>query len=190
MRSFILAGILSLITLIAAMPAITPEQASHYKYPWKNMTLSNLELVCARAGDNELYTCSLKFDFYDYNTEGVIDVNGAHCSTAWEWDGITPYHGPNNNFPNNYADCWSARGNIFMLKVVEFRSASQFEIYVSHLWTDPRFFTPPQNSRKAMVEIKIPDAHPSPPLAPYVPEVNQFKFIATATISRRTDGLS
>lgn len=52
------------------------------------------------------------------------------------------------------------------------------------------FLKPPYDGRKALVNIIIPKAHPIPPMAPYVPPVDQFEFIATATISKRTDGLS
>ncbi|KAL0931696.1 uncharacterized protein CTRU02_212649 [Colletotrichum truncatum] len=154
------------------------------------MTLNNLESICHRKDGASLYSCTIQFDFYDYNTEGVVDVSGARCNATWQWDGITHENGPKNGFPSNNAICWSTPTNIFMFKVVEFRSASNFEIYVSHLYQDSRFFQPPWNGRKAMVEIKIPDAHPIPPFAPFVPPVDQFEFIATATISKRTDGLS
>ncbi|KAF9871679.1 hypothetical protein CkaCkLH20_10877 [Colletotrichum karsti] len=179
--------------MITALPTSDSDihlAASHFKYPWLNMTLSNLEAVCQRPEDSALYNCTVQFDFYDFNTEGVVDVNGAHCNATWQWDGITPDNGPDNDFPSNGAVCWSAASNAFMFKVVEFRSASNFMMSVSHLYRDTRYFNFPWDGRKAIVEIKIPDNHPSPPYAPYMPPVNQFEFIATATISKRTDGLS
>ncbi|TEA16753.1 hypothetical protein C8034_v000928 [Colletotrichum sidae] len=172
------------------MPALTLLEASQFKYPWLNMDFSNLESVCQSSNSSTLYSCTLKFDFYDHNTEGVVDNSGAHCSATWEWDGITPDNGPENNFPSNGAICFGSETNIFTFRVMEFQSASKFELAVSHLYKDTRFFSPPYDGRKAIVQIKIPDAHPQPPIAPFVPPVDQFEFIATATISKRTDGLS
>ncbi|WYZ40510.1 hypothetical protein EsH8_IV_000851 [Colletotrichum jinshuiense] len=176
--------------MVVALPTLEIQEAARFKYPWLNMTLSNLECVCHRKEGEALYSCTIKFDFYDYNTEGVVNVNGAHCSATWAWDGMTPDHGPNNNYPSNYDICWGAGSDAFTFRVVEFRSASNFELYVNHLYKDSRFFKPPFDGRKATVNINIPEAHPVPPMAPYVPPVNPFEFIATATISRRTDGLS
>ncbi|TQN73922.1 hypothetical protein CSHISOI_01507 [Colletotrichum shisoi] len=182
--------ILSLVPLSTTLPTRETQEASQFKYPWLNMTLSNLESVCRKRGGDELYTCTLKFDLYDPNTEGVVDVNGAHCGAAWQWNGITPDHGPDNNYPSTGVLCWSGGSNTFQFRVAEFRSASSFELYVSHLYSDTRFLKPPYDGRKALVNIVIPKAHPIPPMAPYVPPVDQFEFIATATISKRTDGLS
>ncbi|KZL83785.1 hypothetical protein CI238_08185 [Colletotrichum incanum] len=190
MRFPVLSPVMSLASLGAALPTLGTQEVSQFKYPWLNMTLSNLESVCRREEENILYTCTLEFDLYDPNTEGVVEVNGAHCSAAWQWDGITPGHGSNNNYPNTGVLCWSGGSNVFQFRVAEFRSALRFELYVSHMYRDTRFFKPPYDGRKALVNIVIPEAHPLPPVAPYVPPVDQFVFIATATISRRTDGLS
>ncbi|KAF4821536.1 hypothetical protein CGCSCA5_v003069 [Colletotrichum siamense] len=196
MKSLFFLSMLSVIPLVASLPMALEDdekihqEASRFRYPWLNMTLSNLATVCQKTETSDMYNCTLEFDFYDYNTEGVVDVNGAHCNATWPWDGITPDNGPNNDFPINGAFCWTSPTNLFSFKVVEFRSASNFMISVSHLYKDSRFFQFPYDGRKAMVEIKIPNNHPAPPLAPFVPPVNQFEFIATATISKRTDGLS
>ncbi|KAK1987021.1 hypothetical protein LZ30DRAFT_616398 [Colletotrichum cereale] len=190
MRLLTFSPMLSLLSLGATLPTLETQEVSQFKYPWLNMTLSNLECVCHREERSELYTCTLKFDLYDPNTEGIVEVNGAHCGAAWDWDGITPNHGPNNTYPSTGVLCWRGGSNAFHFRVAEFRSASRFELYVSHLYRDTRFFKPPYDGRKALVKIAIPEAHPHPPIAPYVPPVNQFEFIATATISRRTDGLS
>ncbi|GJC86564.1 hypothetical protein ColLi_09402 [Colletotrichum liriopes] len=190
MKFLAFSPVLSLTSIVAALPTLETQEVSQFKYPWLNMTLSNLKSVCRREEGKNLYTCTLEFDLYDPNTEGVVEVNGAHCGAAWEWDGITPEHGSNNSYPSTGVLCWSGGSNAFQFRVAEFRSASRFELYVSHLYRDTRFFKPPYDGRKALVNIIIPEAHPLPPVAPYVPPVDQFVFIATATISRRTDGLS
>ncbi|CCF35493.1 hypothetical protein CH063_07266 [Colletotrichum higginsianum] len=159
--------ILSLAPLSTTLPTPETQEASQSKYPWLNMTLSNLESVCRKKGGDELYTCTLKceldtisdenlipsryprrcrvaltlnpsVDLYDPNTEGVVDVNGAHCGAAWQWNGITPDHGPDNNYPSTGVLCWSGGSNTFQFRVAEFRSASSFELYVSHLYSDTR----------------------------------------------------
>ncbi|OLN86510.1 hypothetical protein CCHL11_10274 [Colletotrichum chlorophyti] len=190
MKILAIVNILSILPFISALPAPDTQEAARFVYPWLNMTLNNLESIC-RPKSGSLYSCTIKFDFSDPNTEGVADVNGAPCEASWEWDGINPDHGPRNNFPKDYTVCCG--GSIpeaFQFKVEEFRSASRFELFVSHWYKDTRFFRPPYQGRKAVVNIKIPDEHPAPPRAPYVPPVDQFEWIATATVSRRTDGLS
>ncbi|OHF02618.1 hypothetical protein CORC01_02014 [Colletotrichum orchidophilum] len=188
MTFFALFQLVSLVFLAAALPVTETTEAAKFQYPWKNFALSNLESICRKLDGGERYTCTLKFDVYDFNTEGVVEVSGANCGAAWQWDGITPNQGPDNNYPSDGVLCWSAGSDAFQFRVAKFRSASNFEIYVNHFYRDMRYFKPPYDGRKALVNIIIPDAHPLPPLSPYVPPVNQFEFIATATISRRTDG--
>ncbi|KAF4783363.1 hypothetical protein HER10_EVM0009203 [Colletotrichum scovillei] len=190
MRFLRLFPLLSLHSFVSALPVLEAQEAAKFRYPWKDFTLSNLESVCRKQDGDQRYTCNLKFDVYDFNTEDVVEVSGAHCGAAWQWDGITPNQGPDNNYPSNGVLCWSAGSDAFQFRVAKFRSASNFELYINHFYRDTRYFKPPYDGRKALVNIVIPDAHPLPPVAPYVPPVNQFEFIATATISRRTDGLS
>ncbi|GKT73090.1 EC30 protein [Colletotrichum tofieldiae] len=138
MKFLAFSPVLSLTSLVAALPTPETQEVSLFKYPWLNMTLSNLKSVCRREEGKNLYTCTLEFDLYDPNTEGVVEVNGAHCGAAWEWDGITPEHGSNNNYPSTGVLCWSGGSNAFQFRVAEFRSASRFELYVSHLYRDTR----------------------------------------------------
>ncbi|KAI3536829.1 hypothetical protein CSPX01_10529 [Colletotrichum filicis] len=209
MRFLRLFPLLSLHSFVSALPVLEAQEAAKFRYPWKDFTLSNLDnqvrLIIKTVPAQRLAwtgaTHSFKTNFwggrlpylvdvYDFNTEDVVEVSGAHCGTAWQWDGITPNQGPDNNYPSTGVLCWSAGSDAFQFRVAKFRSASNFELYVNHFYRDTRYFKPPYDGRKALVNIVIPDAHPLPPVAPYVPPVNQFEFIATATISRRTDGLS
>ncbi|KXH66946.1 hypothetical protein CSAL01_02317 [Colletotrichum salicis] len=121
--------LLSLLSLVTALPVLETQEAAKFRYPWKDFTLSNLESVCRKQNGDERYTCTIKY---------VVEVSGAHCGTAWQWDGVTPNQGPDNNYPSNGVLCWSAGSDAFQFRVARFRSASNFELYINHFYRDTR----------------------------------------------------
>lgn len=60
MRFLTLFVLLSLHSFASALPVLETQEATKFRYPWKDFTLSNLESVCRKQDGDQRYTCTLK----------------------------------------------------------------------------------------------------------------------------------
>ncbi|KAH6671534.1 hypothetical protein F5X68DRAFT_247226 [Plectosphaerella plurivora] len=149
--------------LVASLPTLSAP-ASGTRYPWHNTEISNLDVGCVRTKDQDPYTCTMKFDFYDPNSEPAQEVNGAHCDVSWSWDGKTTKRGPGNDHAGGFTVCSAAASNIFQVQIARFRSASDWTVVVSHKYRDDvifdRHFDEPLNAPNSFTQFEMPKLHP------------------------------
>lgn len=65
MKSLFFISMLSVIPLVASLSMALEDdekihqEASRFRYPWLNMTLSNLATVCQKTETSDMYNCTL-----------------------------------------------------------------------------------------------------------------------------------
>ncbi|KAM0334166.1 hypothetical protein ACHAQA_001186 [Verticillium albo-atrum] len=184
-----LASLLAFLPLMAAMPTPQdiPEDEPRPRYPWLNVTFSDLTVGCVLPEPTPLYSCTMRFNFYDPNSELTQEVNGAFCSVSWDWDGVTTEKGPSNNYPEGFTICSVALFNLFQVQVNYFYSASDWQMTVSHKYKDNVHFKEPWILPNSFTQVTIPGKHPD---VSQMPVAGHFLFKANESFTHHVSGLS
>ncbi|KAH7349426.1 hypothetical protein B0T11DRAFT_130975 [Plectosphaerella cucumerina] len=178
---------LALFSPLAASLPSPSAPASGTKFPWHHTEISNLDVACVRGKKQDPYTCTMKFDFYDPNSELVQEVNDAHCDVSWSWDGETTKRGPGNDHKEGFTVCSAAKSNIFQVQISRFTSASDWTIVVSHKYKDDVHFDAPLNAPNSFTQFEMPKLHPEKSVRE---DLGRFKYVMKEAIEAPVVGLA
>ncbi|KAI0022054.1 hypothetical protein F4780DRAFT_789495 [Xylariomycetidae sp. FL0641] len=116
--------------------------------------LTNTCIDCSKDdADDPMFHCKIQFDFDDPNAGNT----SCTCENAWEWDGVTMDHGPQNNYTTDYFVCEVGNQVAFQFKFDTMAHLSSFSLSLTHMFEDSKDFHPPTTANLfAKANITLP----------------------------------
>lgn len=112
------------------------------QFDFKDYELTDVCFDCLRPTPDEMYNCTLKFNWYDPNSKLENDITNCSCSTSWHWDGVAATQGPRNNYNiDTYDICFRGPETFFEMKVTNFVHG-KFSLSMAHRYKDSQYVNP------------------------------------------------
>lgn len=106
------------------------------QFDFKDYELTHVCFDCSRPNPDEMYNCTLKFNWYDPNAKLENNVTSCSCSTSWNWDGVATSQGPRNDYDiDTYNICFRGPETFFEMKVTRF-AHEKFSLNMAHRYKD------------------------------------------------------
>ncbi|KAL8419546.1 hypothetical protein RB594_002669 [Gaeumannomyces avenae] len=116
------------------------------QFDFKPFELKNLCYECDRSRDEDLYSCTMKFDWFDPNSVRENNVSACSCKYSWKWDSVTLAPGDRNSFDaEGYSVCQinHQTTTFFEMKINSFHAADNFTLSLGRRYRDTVLFQPP-----------------------------------------------